>query len=314
MSKRINVVLVVVAVMIAMLAATPGASGATEARVGACFGMVPTIIGTAAGETINGTNGNDVIWAGGGNDTVNGNGGDDRLCGAGGSDTLNGGLGNDKVNGGGGNDTLFGNDGDDKLKGGKGDDTLSGIPGFDVDAAGKGSGDSCDLGDEVFGGCESFFGTPPPPPATLLDITLPAGQTATLPQNFPLPDPRTFNVTSGGNVSTSYLNTDPQHQSGDCTGFAVQAADFELTYNAGTPQALLRFWWSSNDGTGDAVLIINAPNGKWFCNDDSFGTLHPTVDFNNPSTGVYDVYVASRASGGGRAGVLRVTELSGSHP
>ena len=312
MSKRIKVLFAVVAVLIAVVAVTPGASGATEARAGACFGMAPTITGTAAGETINGTGGDDVIWAGGGNDTVNGLGGNDRICGNKGDDTLNGGPGNDKLKGGGGNDTLNGNEGDDTLKGGGGNDTLSGVPGFDVDQAGKGAGDACDLGDNVFGGCESNFGTPETQPANQLDYSLPANQTASLTGGF-VPDPSTFNISSGGLISTAYLNTDPQHQSGDCTGFAVQAPDFELTYTSG-PFTLLRFWWKSNDGTGDAVLIINGPNGRWYCNDDSFGTLHPTVDFNNPASGTYDVYVATRASGGGKLGVLSVTELSSSHP
>jgi len=293
-SKRFNLILVVLAVMMAMLAATPGASGATAAKAaakaGLCYSQVPTINGTSAGETINGTPGNDVIRAGGGNDTVNGLGGDDRICGNG------------------GDDTLFGNDGNDKLKGGTGNDTLDGHPGIDVDQAGKGSGDSCANADDSFGGCESFFG-PPETTTDTLDFTLPAGQDVTLVQNFPTPDPRTFNITSGGGISTAYLNTDPQHNSGDCTGFAVKAPDLQLTYNAGTPQPFLRFFWHANTAGIDGVLIINAPNGQWFCNDD-FAGLNPQITFNAPSTGTYDVYVASRGSGGGGSGVLSITELN----
>jgi Ca2+-binding RTX toxin-like protein len=259
MGRRINVVLVVVAVMIARLVATPTASGAPAARAGACFGMAPTITGTAAGETINGTAGSDVIWAGGGNDTVFGLGGNDRICGAAGNDTINGGPGNDKINGGGGADSLFGNDGDDQLKGGKGNDTLSGIPGFDVDQAGTGT-DACDLVDDVFGSCESYFGTFGTA-ATTLDIGLPAGQTLTLPQGWSGADPRTFNIFSGGSVSTSYLHTHPLYQSGDCTGFAIQAPDFEFTYTAGTPQSLLRFFWIP-DTPGVATGSILTPSHR----------------------------------------------------
>ena len=293
MSKRIKVVLVVVGVMMAMVAAVPGASGATAAKAGAkaglCYAQLPTINGTGAGETINGTSGNDIIRAGGGNDTVNGLGGDDRICGNG------------------GNDQLFGNEGNDKLKGGTGNDTLNGSPGIDVDQAGKGSGDSCANADDSFGGCESFFG-PSGTTTTTLDISLPAGQTLTLNQGWSGADPRTFSITSGGGISTAYLNTDPNHNSGDCTGFAVQAPDFEFTYTVGTAQPRLRFFWEANTAGIDGVLIINAANGQWYCNDD-FAGLNPQITFNNPSTGTYDVYVASRGSGGGGSGVLSVTEL-----
>ena len=316
MSKRIRVLFAVVAVMIAVVAVTPGASGVTDTRAGLCFGMVPTITGTSASEVINGTNGDDVIFAGGGNDTVNGLGGNDRICGSTGDDTLNGGLGNDKIKGGGGNDILNGNEGDDKLKGGGGNDTLSGIPGTDIDLAGKGT-DACDSGDDVFKGCESFFGTPtPPPPANTLDWTLPAGQSLSLPQGWTGADPRTFGVTAGGTISTAYLNSDPNLApgQGDCTGFAIQGPDFEFTYTGGASQPRLRFFWKPNspgtaNGTGDAVLIINSPNGKWYCNDD-FAGLNPQITFSGATyaTGTYDVWVAKRG-GSNAGGTLSITEL-----
>jgi Ca2+-binding RTX toxin-like protein len=54
---------------------------------------VGLVVGTAAGETLNGTAGNDLIIGLGGNDTLNGLAGNDILVGGTGTDTLNGGLG-----------------------------------------------------------------------------------------------------------------------------------------------------------------------------------------------------------------------------
>jgi Ca2+-binding RTX toxin-like protein len=69
---------------------------------------VGLIVGTAAGETLNGTSGNDLILGLGGNDTLNGLAGNDILVGGLGTDTMNGGLGDDTymVGLGDGNDTI----------------------------------------------------------------------------------------------------------------------------------------------------------------------------------------------------------------
>lgn len=146
-------------------------AGAIEVRYPTllCNGLSPTIIGTDAGEVINGTPGNDVILALGGDDTINGLGGNDTYCAgdgddaifdvlggndwaAGGAgedtivlgigndvafggsqdDTLNGGPGDDELNGGAGNDGVFGQGGDDVLTGGLGDDTVTGLDGDDT--------------------------------------------------------------------------------------------------------------------------------------------------------------------------------------
>lgn len=109
-----------------------------------------TIVGTAAGETLNGGNGADTIDGGAGNDTLNGGNGDDTLYGNAGDDTLDGGGGKDTLYGGAGDDTLGGSGGDDTLYGGTGDDTLDGGSGIDELVGGKdddvmtgGTGDDC---------------------------------------------------------------------------------------------------------------------------------------------------------------------------
>jgi len=61
-------------------------------------------------------------------------------------------------------------------------------------------------------------------------------------------------------------------------------------------------------------MIINSPAGSYSCVDDSFGTVHPTIDFNSPMSGRYDIWVGTYVSGASVSGSLYVTELTGNHP
>ena len=99
-----------------------------------CLGRKATIVGTASGDNIYGTNGTDVIVGGRGNDQIHGLGGDDFICGEGGRDIITGGSGDD---------TLIGGDQADELHGGGGDDYMQG------DAFTNYRGDSCDGGDGI---------------------------------------------------------------------------------------------------------------------------------------------------------------------
>lgn len=60
--------------------------------------------------------------------------------------------------------------------------------------------------------------------------------------------------------------------------------------------------------------MIHAPNGSFYCNDDSFSTSHPTIDFVSPATGMYDVWVTTPTAGGAVATTLFVTENTSNHP
>jgi hypothetical protein len=121
-----------------------------------------------------------------------------------------------------------------------------------------------------------------------------------------VPDPFTTNITSGGSVNVSYLG-------GGCTGWATSAPDFSVNYVSGA-FTTLRFYFVATTPGQDATLIINGPNSSYSCNDDSFGTLNPTIDFNSPATGRYDVWVGSFAQGTFISGNLFVTENTGNHP
>jgi Ca2+-binding RTX toxin-like protein len=110
---------------------------ALDAAAGAGAGTSPdhrigdTITGTDGDDVIHGTPYNDHLFGGAGNDTIYGYEGDDLLDGGSGDDRLFGGPGHDRLLGGSGNDELFGGTGDDSLSGGLGRDRLFGEEGRD---------------------------------------------------------------------------------------------------------------------------------------------------------------------------------------
>lgn len=78
-----------------------------------------SLFGYATAETIQGLEGNDLIYARQGDDILQGGAGDDYLSGEGGNDRLLGDTGNDRLWGGSGDDLLDGGAGDDYLNGGE---------------------------------------------------------------------------------------------------------------------------------------------------------------------------------------------------
>ncbi|MDX2161940.1 MAG: SH3 domain-containing protein [bacterium] len=142
-----------------------------------------------------------------------------------------------------------------------------------------------------------------PSAAPTLNFGLPPvfGSTA-LTSGF-VPDPFTVAITAGGPANVSYLG-------GGCTGNTTSAPSFSVTYTPGA-FPLLRFYFV---GSGDTTMTINAPNGSYFCNDDSFGTFSPTIDFNSPTSGRYDIWIGTFSAGASISGTLNVTENSGNRP
>ncbi len=144
--------------------------------------------------------------------------------------------------------------------------------------------------------------TNPPPVVTLNYNLSPVFGSAELTSNFG-PDPFTVGITSGGPASVSYL--------GDgCLGYTTSAPSFSLSYTSGD-FSLLRFYFI---GSSDTTMVINSPNGSYFCVDDSFDTVDPTIDFNNPVSGRYDIWIASYLQGASISGFLYITENANNHP
>jgi len=109
------------------------------------------------------------------------------------------------------------------------------------------------------------------------------------------PDPYRVNITAGGSVNGGNLP-------GSCVGMISQAPDFQVSYRAGSLPLVFRTMSSA-----DTTLIINGPDGRWYCDDDSFGDGDAEVRFGRPQSGVYDVWVGTFGGGTARATLL-ITE------
>jgi hypothetical protein len=106
--------------------------------------------GTKDSDELTMSEGNDRVFARGGDDSVDGGAGDDRIRGGRGDDSLSGGDGDDRLKGGQDSDYLDGGDGDDHINGrGDGRDADEIVCGDGVDVAVLGRGD--ELADD---GCE----------------------------------------------------------------------------------------------------------------------------------------------------------------
>ena len=97
---------------------------AASAGGGRCLGEPVTIDGSRRSDFIRGTNGDDVISAGGGSDYVLAREGNDLVCGGGGSDHLAAGPGRDRLTAARGDDFLVGGSTTRQMAGGDGSDSF----------------------------------------------------------------------------------------------------------------------------------------------------------------------------------------------
>ncbi len=113
------------------------------------------------------------------------------------------------------------------------------------------------------------------------------------------PDPYQFNLTAGGSIDVS------QSLGGSCAGFVADAPDFDLYFEAGSSLPLA----ISVAANADTTLVINGPDGRWYCDDDSGDGLNPSIVFNNPESGLYDIWVGTYGNTMAPA-TLSVSELT----
>lgn len=113
------------------------------------------------------------------------------------------------------------------------------------------------------------------------------------------PDPRTWSVQAGGSVDVS------QTIGGSCVGHVSETPDLRLRYQAGSLPLFI-----SATSNSDTTLVVNAPDGRWYCDDDSEG-LNPRVVFTNPSSGRYEIWIGTYSEGQMRAATLSVSEIDG---
>jgi len=102
---------------------------------------------------------------------------------------------------------------------------------------------------------------------------------ATLTAGFDDGDPLQRRFRGGGPNDASRLP-------GSCTGNVGTAPDFRVTYAAGSQPLIFR-----SVSLADTTLVINGPDGRWYCDDDGFGDLDAQYRFDRPQSGVYDVWI-----------------------
>jgi hypothetical protein len=125
-----------------------------------------------------------------------------------------------------------------------------------------------------------------------------------------LTDPAKYPITAGGPVSLAAAL--PRL---GCTGWVASAPDLGFQWVGGG--GLLRFYFIPDRreaGESDTVLLIYSPSGTWHCADDSYDTLHPTIDFNPSQDGFYMIWAGTYHQGLFVPGKLHVTEVATNHP
>jgi hypothetical protein len=138
------------------------------------------------------------------------------------------------------------------------------------------------------------------------------------------PDPWGFPLTAGGGrnaVNVADLGITDAATGQRCgRSFVTRRPDFNFTFQGGSSFPMVRFYVITSNGA-DATLLINQPDTRWRCNDDhgrasdGWGNpLMPAIDFRNPASGRYDIWVGTYDASSRNPANLYVTELDGNHP
>jgi hypothetical protein len=115
------------------------------------------------------------------------------------------------------------------------------------------------------------------------------------------PDPRIVNVTAGGRLAASSI-------SAGCVGSVANNPDVRLNYTAGGTDLPLIISVDSDD---DTTLIINGPDGRWHCDDDGGEESdNPSIRFDDPASGQYDIYIGHYAEGRSIPARLYISEVT----
>ena len=113
------------------------------------------------------------------------------------------------------------------------------------------------------------------------------------------PDPNVIAVQSGGSLDASRIDS-------TCAGFITAAPDVRLVYTAGDLPLIL-----SVASRSDTTLVVNGPDGRWYCDDDGgVNGLNPAVRFNHPASGRYEIWVGTYGHAALQDARLNISELT----
>jgi hypothetical protein len=113
------------------------------------------------------------------------------------------------------------------------------------------------------------------------------------------PDPHRVSLRAGGSLDVS-------DSLSDCRGYITNAPDVRLSFSAGGLPLII-----SVASNADTTLVINAPDGSFYCDDDGgVNGQNPSVRFNAPSSGQYDIWVGTYSPGSNPSATLHISEVS----
>jgi hypothetical protein len=113
------------------------------------------------------------------------------------------------------------------------------------------------------------------------------------------PDPNVVRVQSGGSLDASRIDS-------TCAGFITAAPDVRVVYTAGSLPLII-----SVASRADTTLIVNGPDGRWYCDDDGgVNGMNPSVRFNHPASGRYEIWVGTYGHAALQDARLNISELT----
>ena len=113
------------------------------------------------------------------------------------------------------------------------------------------------------------------------------------------PDPQVVAVRSGGEINAATISQ-------SCQGFISNAPDVRLNFTAGALPLII-----SVAADADTTLVVNGPDGSWYCDDDGGENgLNPMVRFNAPASGQYDIWIGTYGNASLQPAQLNISELS----
>jgi hypothetical protein len=113
------------------------------------------------------------------------------------------------------------------------------------------------------------------------------------------PDPAVVRVQSGGSLDARTIDS-------TCAGFITAAPDVRLVYSAGSLPLII-----SVASGADTTLVVNGPDGRWYCDDDGgVNGMNPQVRFNRPASGRYEIWVGTYGRAALRDARLNISELT----
>jgi hypothetical protein len=114
------------------------------------------------------------------------------------------------------------------------------------------------------------------------------------------PDPGMLSLMAGGDIDASTKFE-------DCKGFISSAPDVRLFWEGSSSSGLtIKISAISN---ADTTLIVNGPDGSWYCDDDAGEDSNPSVEL-KPVEGRYEIWVGTYSSGEIKKAVLGISEVS----